>query len=429
MSKNSKDKLKKDEEIYDKDNEKNLEEIINIDKELLNFEKCDIFTPDKVSKQMIKYLYDYGNLLEPSVGDGQLLKYLDLEKYNNIDIYDIKKKYLDICPTNKNINKNLCDFIKEEINTKYKNIILNPPYIRIQDLSKEYRDYIKEKWSILDKGNIDYYYVFILKCLDLLDDDGIMVSITPNSYLYNKSSEKLRKFLIDKKLIKEIIDYKSEKVFKNVSTYCCITIFSKENKEEFIYNGQKIKYDTISKKNYNIFSQNNEPCCDISKTPNNIGVLSENKKILGEICNIKNGIATLRDKIYVHENKKYDEPCWKIVTNSVKDMWLIYPYDDYGNIINEEDFKINNPKTYEFLNKNREELNNRDKGKKKYATWYAYGRTQSLIKPKSKKVIYVSCFVDPKNISYHIDNSKLFISCLCIEPKNKDTKLNDVIKI
>lgn len=31
---------------------------------------------------MATYLYNEGNLLEPSVGDGRLLKYLDINKYN-----------------------------------------------------------------------------------------------------------------------------------------------------------------------------------------------------------------------------------------------------------------------------------------------------------------------------------------------------------
>ena len=69
----------------------------------------------------------------------------------------------------------------------YKNIILNPPYIRFQDLSIDYRKFIKEKWNILSKGNIDLYYAFIIKCIELLDDCGIMVAIIPNSYLYNNT--------------------------------------------------------------------------------------------------------------------------------------------------------------------------------------------------------------------------------------------------
>ena len=272
-----------------------------IDETLLNFSNCDIFTPDNISQKMSLYLYKEGNLLEPSVGDGQLLKFINTNNYENIDIYDIKLEYLNKIENKNNINKYHEDFLTKEINKKYKNIILNPPYIKIQNLSEEYRKNIKQNWKLLN-GNIDIYYVFLLKCIELLDDDGIMISITPNSYLYNKGSLKLRKYLIENKLIKEIIDYKSKQVFSEVKTYCCITIFSKENKENLIYNNKEIKYSNIDKKEYNIFTINKE---------NN-----KNIKTLNDICIIRNGIATLRDKIYIHKNKLYDEPCWKQITNS-----------------------------------------------------------------------------------------------------------------
>ena len=56
-----------------------------------------------------------------------------------------------------------------------------------------------DKWEIFKQGNIDIYYAFLIKCIELLQDDGIMVAITPNSYLYNKSSLLLREYFIKNK--------------------------------------------------------------------------------------------------------------------------------------------------------------------------------------------------------------------------------------
>ena len=150
---------------------------------------------------------------------------------------------------------------------------------------------------------------------------------------------------------------------------------------------------------------------------------------MGNICNIKNGIATLRDKIYIHRNKLFDEPCWRIITNSKEDKWIIYPYDDDGKILEEEYFRDNNKKTYNYLLNNKEELALRDKGNKKYPKWYSYGRTQSIIKPKSKEVIYVPTFIDPNNINYIISTSKLCVSSLSIELKTNKYRLNDIVDI
>jgi adenine-specific DNA-methyltransferase len=168
---------------------------------LKTFTKCDIFTPDVVSSKMSEKLHKNGTLLEPSVGTGNLLKHIAIEHYEKMDIFDIKKEYLDQCPEHPKINKYLSDFLKYETAEKYDNIILNPPYIKIQDLPSDYVSFIKEKWPILSDGNIDIYYAFLFKCLELLKPDGVMVAITPNSYLHSKSALKFRKYLLENKFI------------------------------------------------------------------------------------------------------------------------------------------------------------------------------------------------------------------------------------
>jgi hypothetical protein len=373
-----------------------------MDTDLQQFVKCDIFTPDDISKLMASKLNSSGNLLEPSVGVGNLLKYINFEKYDSIDIYEIKKEYLDSIPINKKINVYNCDFIKKQIETKYDNIIMNPPYIKMQDLSINYRKYLKENFDILNNGIVDIYYAFIIKCLKLLKNDGVFVAITPNSYLYNKSSLKLRKYLFDNKYIKEIIDFNDKKIFSTVSVYCCITIFTKTDKEFIIYNNKKILYTDIIK-NYSLFNTN-----------------SNNNLTLKDICKIKNGIATLRDKIYIHNQKLYDEPCWKKITNGTIEKFIIYPYNE-GIIIDEDIFKKENPLTYNYLLSNKEELSKRDKGNKKYPKWYSYGRTQSL-KFSTKKCLYIPCFLNPDCINENIiiNNNILHSGCLCIEPNNED---------
>ena len=381
---------------------------MNDDKDLINFTKSDIFTPDYISKLMCSKLYNKGCLLEPAVGIGNLLKNLNIYNYDSIDVYDIKKEYLEKIEEPL-ITKYYNDFIKTPITKKYNNIIMNPPYIKIQDLSLEYRKYLKDNFDMLKNGLVDIYYAFIVKCLNLLDDDGIMVSITPNTYLYNKTSLDLRKYLFNNTYIKEIIDFKDKKIFEDVSVYCCITIFTKTKKEELIYNDSKIKYSDIIK-NYSLFNLNT----------------STHK--LKDICKIRNGIATLRDKIFIHNNKLFDEKCWKEIITGPIIKYIIYPYENCI-IINENKFKLDNPLTYEYLLKNKEELSKRDKGNKTYSEWYAYGRTQS-IKYIDKLCIYLPCFIDPKSIKKNIYTNKniLHCSCLCIEPNN-DIDINIIINI
>ena len=374
-----------------------------IDKDLSTFIKSDVFTPHDICKIMSSKLNNSGSLLEPSVGIGSLLKFINIDNYNRIDVYELKKEYLTHI-INEKINKKNEDFLKAEITCKYDNIIMNPPYIRIQDLSVSYRKYLKENFDELKTGLVDIYYAFILKCMKLLNKTGRMVSITPNSYLYNKSSHKLREYLFENRLVEEIIDFNDKKVFKKVSVYCCISIFTKSDKEYLIYNNKKISYNIINK-NYSLFNHND--------------TLPENT--LKNICKISNGIATLRDKIFIHPKKIYDEPCWEKITNGNDVKYIIYPYTAEGKILDETIFKTQNSKTYEYLLKNKNELAKRDKGNKTYPAWYSFGRTQALIKSQKPQVIYISTFINPENFKLNIMKPELFHSCLCIEPfNNKD---------
>ena len=385
--------------------------------DIKHFIKCDVFTPDTISKIMASKLGNQGSLLEPSVGTGKLLTYLDINHYDKVDLYELKKEYIDtlhdnitrITSTTTNTTNNTntnsvvniynVDFLKATIEKKYDNIIMNPPYIKTQDLSEEYRAFLKKQFPILATGLVDIYYAFILKCIDLLEEHGRLVCITPNSFLYNKSAYKLRKYLFDHHYIREIIDFKEEKIFKNTHVYCCITIIEKNITEDILlYNGTSISYDNI-KKNYSLFDFE-------TKTEN----------VLGNICSIKNGIATLRDKIYIHSEQLFDEPCWEEITNGVKNEFIIYPYKN-GKIIKEDAFKEANPLTYAYLKEHKSELAKRDKGKKTYPAWYAYGRSQSVAY-NTNTSIYIPVFIHPNNIKDYLYTRKgmLHKSCLCIQP-------------
>ena len=65
---------------------------------LQNYDRCDIFTPDDISKLMATKLTELvaspRTLLEPSVGTGNLLKYIPLDLYITVDVFDIKPEYM-----------------------------------------------------------------------------------------------------------------------------------------------------------------------------------------------------------------------------------------------------------------------------------------------------------------------------------------------
>jgi hypothetical protein len=74
--------------------EKNKEIINDNDNnnELIDYNKCDIFTPDAISQIMASKINIKGNLLDPCVGTGNLLKFINIQNYDDIDVYEIKKR-------------------------------------------------------------------------------------------------------------------------------------------------------------------------------------------------------------------------------------------------------------------------------------------------------------------------------------------------
>ena len=56
-----------------------------MDGDLQKFIKCDVFTPDDISEIMASKLNKQGNLLEPSVGVGNLLKYINGKQVHQPD--------------------------------------------------------------------------------------------------------------------------------------------------------------------------------------------------------------------------------------------------------------------------------------------------------------------------------------------------------
>lgn len=371
--------------------------------------KSNVFTPDPIVELMSSYLHKTGNLLDPAIGNGALIKHT---KLCPIDGYDINKNFLDEI-TDRRVVKYHTNFLTAFVAKSYDNIILNPPYIRIQDIKEEDRNIIRESFPLIRSGNFDIYLAFLCKCLDWLKFTGVMVAITPNSFLYSRSCRKFRKHLIDYRLVDTIINFQSEKLFPGVSVYCCITVFTKKFKKTITYIDKKtnetkqIHYDDIGD---NFFES------------------KKSKEKLGDYMNISIGIATLRDKIFIHKEKLFDEPCWKQIfkVSKNKKLWIIYPYDSGKHIYREEEFKYINPQTYKYLLSHKEELKKRDRGIKKYEAWYAYGRKQGFkFIDLPTNVLYIPT-IGNKDFKIVEDKTMLFYSGLCICQKSPAYPLDKI---
>jgi len=114
-------------------------------------------------------------------------------------------------------------------------IIGNPPYIRVQELKKwepEECEFYKANYKSAAKGNYDIYVVFIEKGLSLLAPDGLLGFICPHKFWQASYGSGIREIIVRGKNLFSIIDFTDQQVFRGVSTYTAIHVFSHSPNEE-----------------------------------------------------------------------------------------------------------------------------------------------------------------------------------------------------
>lgn len=291
-------------------------------------------------------------------------------------------------------------------------VIGNPPYVKFQDLPDTLRKSLYENWITLKKGSYNLYFAFFELGIKILNDEGILGYITPNNYFTSLAGIHLREFLACNKYLYKVIDFNHIKVF-DAQTYTCVTFLNKAQSECFLYERiddvklldhlGELVYSTIS------FSTLNNSKWRLLRSVDQGKIEKiENTGIrLGDLVDIRVGIATLKDSVYFVDGTTYKDGYYRkdykgdayLVEASItkpiakisdfkrqehldrNKRRIIFPYRKVGGkveLIPREEFRHRYPRCYEYLLAAKGELAARDKGKLAYREWYAYGRTQGL---------------------------------------------------
>jgi len=378
-------------------------------------------------------------ILDPSCGDGRFLTVVaeqiikvsskqDL-KQNLEKIYgwDIDKQAVQSCieSLNKlvesyamevNWNIEVCNSLYKITNTtqKFDFIVGNPPYIRIQHLEENERDFIQKQYTFCKSGSTDIYIAFYELCNFLLAKNGICALITPNTFFYSETAKFMRNYFANKQNLLKITNYADIQLFDNATTYSAITIFGKDKKDFFVFEQAKNNTEFESR-NIDFDEIKNQKIWQLSLNPT---IVEQEGTKLKNICKIHVGVTTLCDKAYIFKIQEIEnEPNFVLANTYFKGLvkleksilkpivkasklksssdqisqYILFPYQKVGEkhkIIDEKRLKNTFPLAYDYLLSIKDELDKRDNGKINSVAWYAFGRSQGLDTSFGKKILF-----------------------------------------
>lgn len=310
-----------------------------------------------------------------------------------------------------------------KINEGFDYVFSNPPYVSSSNLDEKTKNLMKN-WEVASTGKLDLYIPFFEIGLKWLKTNGLLGYITVNNFYRSLNGRALRNYFSKNSFQFLLIDFGGEQVFKSRLTYTCICLITKSQGNLSYTSSSPYKITSLNSSDFIDFEYSDLNDfdgwhLDNIKVQLNLKRLENCGKGLGELFDIRNGFATLRNRIYVfkpieEDNDFYyfekDSKRYRIERGVCRDTIkanilktetdldefnekLIFPYtiieEENNNLFKEQsnlsvniipqDSFINNfPSAYEYLNDNRVELGKRDKGQRSYETWYAFGRSQAL---------------------------------------------------
>ena len=248
--------------------------------------------------------YGAHKILDPAVGNSVFLKHA--KKYSpqsHLVGYEIDPLILEYFGNPADATIHNSDYLLTDWEEKYDAIVCNPPYNRFQAIEnretilKNIETHTGEKYS----AYTNLYILFLIKSIFQLSDTGRLAYIIPTEFLNSKYGIPIKRYLIDNRILRAIINFENNhEMFFNATTTCCVLLIDKEPKDyvEFynlssVNDLKDITIGTVSpfsiQKHYNNLSPDEKWRSLINQES---AMECNNLTKISTFCSVSRGIAT-----------------------------------------------------------------------------------------------------------------------------------------
>ena len=334
-------------------------------------------------------------------------------------------------------------------------IVGNPPYIRIQNMTgyspEEAAFYQRptSPYTTARQDNFDKYALFFERALTLMQPDGRLGFITPHKFMTIQAGRALRRLLTVGQLVEEVVHFGVKQVFgRAASNYTCILVLDRSGNEavrvEQVASLEAWRYGEPSPvTEIPAASLGEEPWqfADTETRALFARVRAAHPNRLKGVAEIFVGVQTSADDIYIFRaaaetattvilrwndrdwpiERAILRPCLHDVTlyayaRPKPNAWMIFPYElvagatrTAARLIQPADMAVRFPGCLAYLEARRAELETRhvSGGIAAERQFYQFGRSQSLVKFDSSKIILPALSVEPR---YAYDDANIVVT-------------------
>ncbi|HXY36591.1 MAG TPA: N-6 DNA methylase [Planctomycetaceae bacterium] len=131
------------------------------------------------------------------------------------------------------VSRDAVDYVETEVSERstYGAVLANPPYIRWESQSEQWKSRAVQYLGDLTHGKVDAYLALLKAGIDLVKEGGFLMYALPHTFLYAENARPLRGLILEEFWVRLVADLSDLKVFGEVSSYTILLVI--QRKTEF----------------------------------------------------------------------------------------------------------------------------------------------------------------------------------------------------